>query len=110
MSKHRPDPSLLFYLPQRDGIEKAFDALVAVDDAIKAAKRTGQARKNLKALLESPQQTEQTKTFISRILDLEKDRMERYSQSALRRLFTYTAHYQSALTHRSTKARLKKTE
>jgi hypothetical protein len=107
MSKYRPDPLLLFYLPTREESEIAFNALVAIDDAIKEAKSTRQARAKLRALLESPRQIEQTKKFIERIIELRKDRMERYAQSALRRVFTSTHHYQSALINRQRKARAK---
>jgi hypothetical protein len=110
MSKYRPDPLLLFYLPIRAEVEPAFDALVMIDEAIKGAKRTRQARTKLKALLASSSQTDQTKEFIGRILPLEKDRMERYTQSALRRLFTLTAHYHSALINRAEKAKLRNSE
>jgi hypothetical protein len=106
MRTHRPDPLLLLYLPAQEDIEAAFDALVAVTDAISNTKGGHQAGKKLRALLDTDQ-PEQVKEFIRRILDLHKERMERYAQSARRRLFTQTEHYLSALNNRAQRARSK---
>jgi hypothetical protein len=104
--KHRPDPLSLFYFRSREEAELAFNGLVAVDDAIQAAKTLKDARKRLSALQQGPQ-PKQIKEFITRLLPLHKDRMERTAQTAIRRVFTSTHHYQSALIHRTAKARPK---
>jgi hypothetical protein len=105
MSKYRPDALSLFYFKDRHEADAVFNSLVAVDDAIKEAKDTRQARAKLRELLQSPSQIEQTRQFIERIIELSKDRMERYAQAALRRVFTSTHHYQSGMKNRTDKAR-----
>jgi hypothetical protein len=98
---------VLLFLPTREELESVYDALVSVNDAVTGAKRTTQARAKLRALLAAPRQHEQIKQFISRIIDLEKTRMEKYARAALERLFVHTAHYDSAISNRSEKARSK---
>ena len=105
MRTQKNDPLLLFYLPSQEQTETTFDALVLIYDTISKAKGAKQARSSLRALLDT-EQPEQTKEFINRIIDLHKDRMERYAQAALRRLFAHTEHYQSALNNRAAKARV----
>lgn len=105
MSKFRADALSLFYFKDREEAELAFNALVTLTDAIKAAKHTEQARKKLNALLQQPQ-PQVTKELIRRLLPLNSDRMERIAVSALRRVFTSTNHYEGALMNRTRKARI----
>lgn len=104
--KYRADVHSLFYYPAREDAESAFNSLVAIGDAITKAKTADEARKRLKALLRHPQH-KTTKEFIRRILPLHEDRMNRAIQTAIRRVFTSTHHYEAAITNRTNKARAK---
>jgi hypothetical protein len=106
MSKYRPDALSLFYFKDRHEAESVFNALVAIDDAINQAKTLKGIRKSLHALQQAAQ-PKPVKEFIRRLLPLPEDRMKRTTQSAIRRVFTSTHHYRSALIHRTAKARAK---
>jgi hypothetical protein len=105
MPKFRPDTLSLFYFKDRQEAEIAFNALVAVADAITQAQGIKDARRQLSALQQAPQ-PKPVKEFIRRLLPLHKDRMERTAQAAIRRVFTSTHHYASGLTNRTAKARM----
>jgi hypothetical protein len=84
MRTHKPDPLLLLYLPAQQDIEKAFDALVAIADAISNTKGGHQAIKKLRALPDNDQ-PEQVKEFIQRTMPSSRTSMPPKSRRA--RLF-----------------------
>jgi hypothetical protein len=104
MSKYRPDALSLFYFKDRHEAEAVFNSLIAIDDAIQSAKTLKEARKSLSALQQAAQQ-KPVKEFIGRLLLLPSDRMKRVVQTAIRRVFTSTHHYESGITNRTIKAR-----
>jgi hypothetical protein len=102
--KYRPDALSLFYFKDRHEAEREFNALVAIDDAINQAKSLKEVRKSLSALQQAAQQ-KIVKEFIGRLLLLPSDRMKRVIQTAIRRVFTATHHYEMAMIHRTKRAR-----
>jgi hypothetical protein len=106
MPKFRPDTLSLFYFKDGHEADSLFNELVLIDDAICKAKNLKTAKVRLQALLEKPLH-DLSKEFIRRLLRLHSDRLKRTSQAALRRTFTSTHHYKSALINRTSKARAK---
>lgn len=104
MSKFRPDILSLFYFRSREEADTAFSSFVQIDDAIMLSGNTKEARKRLMALAMQPLH-KIAKHFISRLLPLQKDRMERASKTALHRVYSNTNHYHSALCNQQQKAR-----
>jgi hypothetical protein len=104
MSKYRPDTLPLFYFKDRHEAESVFNSLVAIDDAINQAKTLKEIRKSLHALQQAAQ-PKPVKEFIRRLLPLHEDRMKRTIQTAIRRVFTATHHYEMAMIHRTKRAR-----
>jgi hypothetical protein len=104
MSKYRSDALSLFYFKDRHEAEIVFNDLIRIDDAICKAKNLKAGRKRLEALLNTPLH-EQSKEFVQRLLHLHSDRMKRTTAAAIRRVFSSTHHYDSALMNRCRKAR-----